>query len=163
MECDFQEHTPKLSDDLLCVCVCVCVCVCTCLFQHLISPMHDVRSWYFTLVDLLHLTIMDKDYKLHSCSLHDFFNSLWLYLSWLCHNIFFCILISINLNVCFSLRVTDEVSHPKNKYIYSSYSLNNQTLLHFRKKSIFDILHPCNELKIRQSFPRLNLQKAHFH
>jgi len=154
----------------VCVCVCVCarmcVCVCAharaCLFPHLISPIHDVRSWYFTLVDLLHLTIMDKAYKLHSCSLHDFFNSLWLYRSRLCQNIFLRILISINLNVCFPLRGTDEISHPQNKYIYSSHSLNNQTLLHFRKKSIFNILHLCNELKICQSFPRLNLQKAHF-
>ena len=48
--------------------------------------------------------------------------------------------------LCFPLRLTDEGSHPQNKYIYSSHLLNNQTQLHFRKKSIFNILHLCNEL-----------------
>jgi len=43
----------------------------------------------------------------------------------------------------------------QNKYIYSSYLLHNQTQLHFRKKSIFNILHLCNELKKCQSSPRL--------
>ena len=40
-DCDFQEHTPKLSDDLLCVCVCVCVCI---------SASYLSYAWYKILI-----------------------------------------------------------------------------------------------------------------
>ena len=112
-----------------------------CTPSHLPHPF--CMSFYLTLCDSIAVLKFDKEYKLHRSSLHNVlhpsvtsFSSSFCYLL-LCLNILLCTTTPYTLNICFSLGMTDQVSHPQAQFELLLYILVFTFLDRIRRYKIF--------------------------